>query len=193
MAECISLSYKLEGIDLGCSAGMGGVKTLYLINEADVTIDIDRKGTNNAGIPQVKSLALAGSNKFKEFKFRKGTASMTTTYNTDDTGSFSSFTTELALQFSQMESQKRMQIMAMCYNSLKGVVVDSNDRYWLLGADYPINASAATGVTGVGAQEFNGYTVTLKDEANELPFEINKEWVKQNFAALIDKPVTPAA
>lgn len=171
MAECTSLSYTLEGIDLGCSAGMGGVKTLYLINEANVTIEIDREVVDG-NPPRVKSVALKGTDKFKEFKFRKGTASMTSTYNTDDTGSFSSFTTELALQFSQMESQKRMQIMAMCYNSLKGVVEDSNGRLWLLGADYPINASAATGVTGVGAQEFNGYTVTLKDESTELPYEI---------------------
>lgn len=185
MAECASVTYKLEGIDLGCSAGMGGVKTLYLINEADVTIEIDRTGEDNEGLPKVGSITLNGSNKFKEFKFRKGTASMTSTYNTDDTGSFSSFTTELALQFSQMESQKRMQIMAMCYNSLKGVVEDSNGRYWLLGADYPINASAATGVTGVGAQEFNGYTVTLKDESTELPYEIDNS--KFNIENLVDK------
>lgn len=171
MAECTSLSYTLEGIDLGCSAGMGGVKTLYLINEKNVDIVIDREVVDG-NPPRVKSITLNGTDKFKEFKFRKGTASMTSTYNTDDTGSFSSFTTELALQFSQMESQKRMQIMAMCYNSLKGVVEDSNGRLWLLGADYPINASAATGVTGVGAQEFNGYTVTLKDESTELPYEI---------------------
>lgn len=184
MADCVSTTYILEGIDLGCGAGMGGVKTLYLINEADVTITIDREGTGG-NPPKVESITLGGTNKFKEFKFRKGTASMTSTYNTDDTGSFSSFTTELALQFSQMESQKRMQIMAMCYNSLKGVVVDSNDRYWLLGADYPINASAATGVTGVGNQEFNGYTVTLKDESTELPYEIDKTWVEANFASLV--------
>lgn len=179
MADCASLSYTLEGIDLGCSAGMGGVKTLYLINENDVEIEIEREvtiGEDDEIIPpKVTTITLKNTNKFKEFKFRKGTASMTSTYNTDDTGSFSSFTTELALQFSQMESQKRMQIMAMCYNSLKGVVEDSNGRLWLLGADYPINASAATGVTGVGSQEFNGYTVTLKDESTELPYEIPKE------------------
>lgn len=182
MAECTSLSYTLEGIDLGCSAGMGGVKTLYLINEANVTIAIDREVVDG-NPPRVKSVTLKGADKFKEFKFRKGTASMTSTYNTDDTGSFSSFTTELALQFSQMESQKRMQIMAMCYNSLKGVVEDSNGRLWLLGADYPINASAATGVTGVGAQEFNGYTVTLKDESTELPYEIPTD--KFNIESLV--------
>lgn len=182
MAECTSLSYTLEGIDLGCSAGMGGVKTLYLINEANVTIEIDREVVDG-NPPRVKSVTLKGTDKFKEFKFRKGTASMTSTYNTDDTGSFSSFTTELALQFSQMESQKRMQIMAMCYNSLKGVVEDSNGRLWLLGADYPINASAATGVTGVGAQEFNGYTVTLKDESTELPYEIPTD--KFNIETLV--------
>lgn len=182
MAECTSLSYTLEGIDLGCSAGMGGVKTLYLINEANVTIEIDREVVDG-NPPRVKSVDLKGTDKFKEFKFRKGTASMTSTYNTDDTGSFSSFTTELALQFSQMESQKRMQIMAMCYNSLKGVVEDSNGRLWLLGADYPINASAATGVTGVGAQEFNGYTVTLKDESTELPYEIPTD--KFNIETLV--------
>ena len=160
-------SHTLAGIGLGCKDAIGSIKEVYLIKDEEVTdIQLDEAGS------AVASITLADSATFKTYKFRKGTSSMTSTMTTDEAAGTMSIQTDLALQFTKMETAKRLEIMAMCMDSLKGIVLDSNGRYWLLGYDYPITASAATGNTGTAFADFNGYNITLTDNSREFPFEI---------------------
>ena len=160
-------SHTLAGIGLGCKDNMGGIKEVYLIKDSEVTdIQLDEGGS------AVASITLADSAAFKTYKFRKGTSSMSSTMTTDEAAGTMSIQTDLALQFSKMETAKRLEIMAMCMDSLKGIVLDSNGKYWLLGYDYPITASAATGNTGTAFADFGGYNITLTDNSREFPFEI---------------------
>lgn len=160
-------SHTLAGIGLGCKDNMGGIKEVYLIKESEVTdIQLDE------GASAVASITLADSATFKTYKFRKGTSSMSSTMTTDEAAGTMSVQTDLALQFSKMETAKRLEIMAMCMDSLKGIVLDANGKYWLLGYDYPITASAATGNTGTAFADFGGYNITLTDNSREFPFEI---------------------
>lgn len=176
MAECIT--YKLGGIGQGnsCNAGVGGIRTLYLIDAKNVQItfpEIPESG-EVSGTLEIEDITPLNSAKFKEFNFNPNTGSMTTTFETDETRSYNVFTTEVALQFMGLDSSKRMQIMAMCLNQIVAVVRDANDNYWLLGGNGKVvQASAATAVTGVGAREFNGYTVTLSTESTELPYRLS--------------------
>ena len=171
-------SITLKGIGLGCKDHMGGIKEIYLIKESDVT---DVKVTENV----ISSITLASDAKFKTYRFRKGTSSMTSTMTTDEAAGTLSIQTDLALQFSTMEAKKRLEIMAMCMDSMKGIVLDSNGKYWFLGYDFPISASAATGVTGTNFSDFGGYTVTLTDNSKEFPYEIDAEIID----GLIDKDI----
>ncbi len=160
-------SHTLAGIGLGCKDNMGGIKEVYLIKESEVTdIQLDE------GASAVASITLADTATFKTYKFRKGTSSMSSTMTTDEAAGTMSVQTDLALQFSKMETAKRLEIMAMCMDSLKGIVLDANGKYWLLGYDYPITASAATGNTGTAFADFGGYNITLTDNSREFPFEI---------------------
>lgn len=158
-------SIALAGINIGCKDHMGGIKEVYLIKDEDVTsIEI----TENA----ISEIQVAESAKFKTYKFRKGTSQFTSTMNTDEAAGTLSIQTDLTLQFSKMDSTKRLEIMALCMESLKGIVLDSNGHYWLLGKDFPITATAATGQTGTAYTDFGGYNITLSDNSREFPYEI---------------------
>lgn len=159
-------SITLKGIGLGCKDNMGGIKEVYLVKDDEVTISLDVEKA------EVAEIALAESATFKTYKFRKGTSSMTSTMTTDEAAGTMSVQTDLALQFSKMETGKRLEIQAMCMDSLKGIVLDSNGRYWLLGYDFPITASAATANSGTAFGDFSGYNVTLTDNSKEFPYEI---------------------
>lgn len=159
-------SITLKGIGLGCKDNMGGIKEVYLIKEDDVTVTLD------VAKAEVASIEVADGASFKTYKFRKGTSSMTSTMSTDEAAGTMSVQTDLALQFSKMETGKRLEIQAMCMDSLKGIVLDSNGRYWLLGYDFPITASAATANSGTAFGDFSGYNVTLTDNSKEFPYEI---------------------
>ena len=71
-----------------------------------------------------------------------------------------------------METAKRTEIMAMCLGNMKGIVLDNNGKYWFLGKDQAISASAASGETGTAFGDFGGYKVTLTDNSKEMPYEI---------------------
>lgn len=161
-------SITLAGIGLGCKDNMGGIKEVYLIKEDDV-----KKITVAEGA--VTEIELAESASFKTYKFRKGTSQFTSTMTTDEAAGTLSVQTDLALQFTKMETAKRLEIMAMCMDSMKAIVLDSNGKYWLLGYDFPVTASAATGQTGTNFGDFGGYNVTLTDNSKEFPFEIPAE------------------
>lgn len=160
---CNSLT--LAGIGLGCKDHMGGIKEVYLIKEADVKTITVTEGA-------VSAIELEASASFKTYRFRKGTSQFTSTMTTDEAAGTLSVQTDLALQFSTMDTAKRLEIMAMCMESMKGIVLDSNGKYWLLGYDFPISASAATGQTGTAFADFGGYNVTLTDNSKEFPYEI---------------------
>lgn len=158
-------SQTLKGIALGCKDHMGGIKEVYLIKESDVKSITITEGA-------VSAIQLEDSASFKTYRFRKGTSQFTSTMNTDEAAGTLSIQTDLALQFSTMDTAKRLEIMAMCMDSMKGIVLDSNGKYWLLGYDFPISASAATGQTGTAFSDFGGYNVTLTDNSKEFPYEI---------------------
>lgn len=158
-------SQTLKGIALGCKDHMGGIKEVYLIKESDVKDITIAEGA-------VSAIQLEDSASFKTYRFRKGTSQFTSTMTTDEAAGTLSVQTDLALQFSTMDTAKRLEIMAMCMDSMKGIVLDSNGKYWLLGYDFPISASAATGQTGTAFSDFGGYNVTLTDNSKEFPYEI---------------------
>lgn len=158
-------SITLAGIGLGCKDNMGGIKEVYLIKEDEVeSIEV----TEGA----VSAITIKEEASFKTYRFRKGTSSFTSTMTTDEAAGTLSVQTDLSLQFTKMETSKRLEIMAMCMDSLKGIVLDSNSKYWLLGYDFPISATAATGQTGTAFGDFGGYNVTLTDNSKEFPYEI---------------------
>ena len=160
-------SIALKGIGLGCKDHMGGIKEVYLIKDNEV-----KSVTLNEDRSAIDAIELETSATFKAYKFRKGTSQFTSTMTTDEAIGTLSVQTDLALQFSTMETAKRLEIMAMCMDSMKGIVLDSNGKYWFLGYDFPISASAATGQTGTAFADFGGYNVTLTDNSKEFPFEV---------------------
>lgn len=163
-------SFALSGIAMGCKDNLGGIKEVYIIKSGDVAeVELNTEGS------QIQMIKLGETAKFKTYKFRKGTASMTSTAASDEQIGNFSVTTELQLQFSKMETSKRLEIMALCLEDVAVIVLDWNGKYWYLGYDFPVSATAATGVTGTAATDLNGYTVTLSDTSAEFPFEIPAE------------------
>lgn len=160
-------SFALSGIALGCKDLMGGIKEIYMIKSVDI-----KKKTLNTEQSQIATIELETGAKFKTYKFRKGTGSMTSTASSDEAIGNFSVTTELALQFSKMETSKRLEVMAMCLEDVAVIVLDWNGKYWFLGYDFPVTATAATAQTGTASTDLNGYNVTLSDTSSEFPFEI---------------------
>lgn len=154
-----------SGITNDCGNNMGGILEVFLANAADVdAVTI----TDN----MVTAITMAASAKFKRYQFAAQTGSMNSNYSIDYTTGTKYVTTDLTMIFNRMETAKRIEITAMAQGELVAIVKDSNGRYWYLGEDAPVVASAVDGVTGTAHGDRNGYSITLQDNSLELPHEI---------------------
>ena len=149
---------------------MGGISEALFANKEDVkevllTEDI------------ISAITMESGKKFVRFQFPRNTGSMSSNYTIDQTTGVKFVTTDLVLVFNRMDTQKRVAIKALAENDLVGLVKDANGKWWYLGYDEPLNATAGDGLTGTARADRNGYSVTLQDNSHQMPYEVSPEIV----------------
>lgn len=154
----------LNGIQVDCEPSMGGLKVVYIANHSDVeSFEV------NGG--QITSITMATDKTFKTYSFRRNTASMTSTLSVDPANGVS-VATDVSLSFLKQDTQKRIEISAMSIGELVMIVQDANGRYWFLGKDMPVMASAGGAESGTAYTDGNRYTITLQDNSKDYPYEV---------------------
>ena len=163
----MSCTVTLMGIPIDCGTNLSGIKALYLANDASV------------GAPTVVDGEIteidASAGTFYEYIPAKNTGSLTKTLTKDESTGVMYYTNEVVAQFNKMETPKRKEISNIDRGRFKAVVLDSNGKYWFLGYDNYVSASAVTGQTGAGLDDGNFYTLTLTDISAELPYEVKSD------------------
>lgn len=163
----MSCTVTLTGIALDCGTNLSGIKAIYLANDAsvgDVTVSDNEISAIDAS---------AGT--FKKYVPAKNTGSLTKTLTKDESTGVMYYTNEAVAQFNRMETAKRTEIANIDRGQFKAIVLDNNGKYWFLGKDNYVSATAVTGQTGAGLDEGNFYTLTLTDISHELPYEVKSE------------------
>lgn len=157
----------LNGLLRDCEGSLGGISQVLLANFDDVsgvTVSDDI----------ITAITMADNAKFKKYDFRPNTGSMTSTMQRNLENGSLYWQTDLVLAFSKMETVKRIEINAMAINDMVAIVKDMNGKYWYLGKDEPIIATAGDGQTGTARADRNGYGITLQDNSRQTPFEVDE-------------------
>ena len=166
MAGC---SQTLKGLELTCDTNKGGILEVYIGKfpglssagtAAGVVISADT-------VTEIASTAVT----FYKYEFKRNTGSMTSTLNKDDAAGTSFVSTDLVLQFNRMDTTKRVEMTALSLQECIAVVVDSNNKAWVLGVNEPVSASAGTGQTGQNKSDGNFYQLTLQANDDTYPME----------------------
>lgn len=158
----------LAGLAKDCNSNMGGIVEALIANFDDVTAVTVSTG-------EISAITMASSAKFKKYSFPKNTGNLTSTYTIDPASGVKFVTSTLLLQFNRMETTKRVEITALSLGDLAVIVKDANGKYWYLGKDEPVNASAGDGQTGTARADANRYTITLQDESADMPYEVDPD------------------
>ena len=157
----------LMGIALDCGTNLSGIKAIYLANDASV---------GNVTVSEEQITAIdASAGTFYEYIPAKNTGSLTKTLTKDESTGVMYYTNEVVAQFNKMETKKRTELSNIDRGQFKAIVLDSNGKYWFLGYDNYVSASAVTGQTGAGLDDGNFYTLTLTDISAELPYEVKSD------------------
>ena len=157
----------LAGIAGSCESNQGGIIEVYInhfdqIDEVTVTSD------------KISAITLKSSGeKFHVYNFKRNTGSLTSTFTIDPVNGVNFVTSDLTLVFLFLYTVKRIEISALALDDLVVIVKDANLRYWYLGKDEPVQASAATAQTGTARTDGNSYTITLQDTSTKLPYEVD--------------------
>lgn len=154
----------IAGLCKDCDSSRGGIVEVYAANFGDLT------PTVSAGT--ITAIAVASGASVYKYEFRKGTGSMTSTLTIDAANGVNYVSTELALQFSKMETRKRIEMAALAVGELVFIVKDANGKYWYLGFDEAVQATAGAGQTGQATGDGNFYSITFTDEAVSWPYEV---------------------
>ena len=73
----------------------------------------------------------------------------------------------------KQETVKRMEIAKLSLGELRVIVKDANGKYWFLGYEEFVSATAGTAETGVNRTDGNRYTITLTDYSSSYPYEVD--------------------
>ena len=167
MSSCNN--YALAGLPKPCEINKGGVLEVYIANFDDVTgVTVDNTANT------ITSISLASGASIYRYGIRKNTAHFESTLNISDEGG-NYISTELYLQFSKMETRKRMEMRALSVNEMVVIVKDANGIYWYLGKDEGVVASNGQGQTGTNRDDSNNYNITLTDTSDEFPYEVSED------------------
>ena len=171
----MSCTQTLSGLAKDCSPNMGGIVEVLIANFDDVA-----SITISTDMISAITMATVGTSsaKFKVYHFAKNTGSLTSTYNIDAASGTKYVTSELLLQFNRMETAKRVELAALALGDLAVICKDANGKYWYLGYDEPVNASAADGQTGTARSDANRYTITLQDNSKNMPLEVSSSVIE---------------
>lgn len=168
----------LAGISLDCGNTSGGVKEVYIAPYEDIlSVEVSQETGD------IIAITMAATKQFFKYKFRKNTASFTPNGNIDDAAGTSYTQSDLVMQFTKMDSAKRLEIVSLAKSECAVIVKDANDTYWFMGKDEYVSCTAYSGESGTGRADFNGYKVTLTDMSKELPYEVDEAIIADLLAA----------
>ena len=169
----MACSQTLAGIARDCASNMGGIKTVYIANAADVS-----SVTVTSGV--VTAITMAASKKFYKYAFTPNTSSLTSNWQVNAENGTKYVDSDLVLVFNRMDSAKRIEILALMSAELVIVAEDANGKRWCLGAfaggsvTDPVIGSTSTGdgLTGTARADRNGYSITFHWSSSGLPLEV---------------------
>ena len=164
----MACSQSLSGIAAACETNVGGIREVFIANYDDVTaIEVDETSH------MIDTITMDTGKKLLKYFFKKNTSSLTSTLNVDPTAGVNFVQSDLALVFAKQETTKRMEIAKLSLGELRVIVKDANGKYWFLGQEEFVSATAGTAETGVNRTDGNRYTITLTDYSSSYPYEVD--------------------
>ena len=162
----------LASIDARCDGSVGGIKRILLANVDDIkTVLVDET------TQKIKEITLQTGKKFEQWRFRKNTGSYSSSIERDLSIGTETVTTEVNLQFSRAEAQKRLDIQSSINSNCVVIVEDMYSEYIYLGLENEVTITAASMTSGTATSDLSGFTLTFTDLSTELPHFIDKEQV----------------
>lgn len=162
----------LTGIARDCNGSLGGLTDLLIATRDSIAKGEDGLLEITVASGIITAISRTSGSCFYRYAFRKGMASFTSTRNINDNGG-NYVASEIVASFTRMETAKRLEMEALSLSDLVAIGRDRNGKYWFFGLDEAVTSSAGSAQSGQGADDMNGYSITLSDISKEYPLEVS--------------------
>ena len=190
----------LTSIATSCTSNLPSIKSLWIgqYDSASFTYTYLQEGSQNAedadGNPIIESVSGAtlkqGSKPWVIFNFKKNTGELTSEMTVNDNGSHY-YTNGVNLVFAKIDNGKRLSLEAVASGECTMIVLDSNNQYWLIGAENSVAMTTLTATTGVAVGDSNQYSLTISADEAHMPIIIDKDQAQTIISTLTT--ASPAA
>ena len=190
----------LTSITTSCGSNLPSIKSLWIgqFDSATFTYTYLQNGSQNVtdddGNPIVESVSGAtlkqGSKPWVIFNFKKNTGELTSEMTVNDNGSHY-YTNGVNLVFAKIDNGKRLSLEAVASGECTMIVLDSNNQYWLIGAENSVAMTTLSATTGVAVGDSNQYSLTISADEATMPILIDGDQAQTIISTLTT--VTPGA
>ena len=190
----------LSSIATSCGSNLPSIKSLWIgaFESATFTYTYLQNGSQNVtdddGNPIVETVSGAtlkeGSKPWVIFNFKRNTGELTSEMTVNDNGSHY-YTNGVNLVFAKIDNGKRLSLEAVASGECTMIVLDSNNQYWLIGAENSVAMTTLSATTGVAVSDSNAYNVTISADEAHMPILIDGEQAQTIINTLTT--ITPGA
>ena len=191
----------LTSITTSCSSNLPSIKSLWIgqFDSASFTYTYLQDGNSqdiidddgNKIIEAVSGATLKeGSKPWVIFNFKKNTGELTSEMTVNENGSHF-YTNGVNLIFARIDNSKRLSLEAVSSGECTMIVLDSNNQYWLIGAENSVAMTTLTATTGVAVGDSNQYSLTISADEAHMPIFIESDQAQTIINTLTT--VTPGA
>jgi len=151
-----------------CKDGVGGLKTIYFVNSSElpetaVTYDV----TNTDMITSV-----TGSPNAYKYELNKDTAnSVEAAITSSDENGTTFFDIACSFAFPKINVTTLKQVKLLAYSSVKIIVQDNNNNFFLVGLERGATTTGGTIVSGAALGDMSGFTLTMNAK-ERAPFNM---------------------
>lgn len=179
--SCASVLF--NSFDGKCDKSIGGIKRILICPSTDILgISYGYQNITDVDSPiiasnKIRNIVCAEGKKFEQFLFKPNTGSYTSTFSGDKTIGSQVVTTEVTLQFSRAEYQKRLEFQKLIGQPCVVLVEDMYGKFIVLGVDNPVYCTNSVMQSGTAKADLSGFTLTLTEEGDVLPPFLDDDFI----------------
>ncbi len=150
---------------LDCKDQSGGVKAIYLI-------EFTAKDTLTKSSGEVSAHTLAGGRTYYKYELEKETAtSIWRTIPSTENGT-TYYEADITIRLHKVTTAQRNEMKLLAQGRLLCILRDTDDNYWLYGADYGIQLQPSETQFGQAFADFKGSILNFLHKETDLPLKV---------------------
>jgi hypothetical protein len=153
------------GFTLDCKDQSAGVKAIYLV-------EFGAKDTLTKSSGEVSAHTLTGAKVYFKYELEKETATTVWRQIPSTENGTTYYEADITIRLHKVTTSQRNEIKLLATGRMLAIVRDSDDTYWLYGADYGIQLQPSETQFGQAFGDFKGHVLNFLHKETDLPMKV---------------------